>query len=71
MPFMMLQKLNLKVKDSSISIQSLSSLPWTIALFGKPTAHPYRRMGVALAKGGDIQEAREKATKAASQVKII
>jgi phosphoribosylglycinamide formyltransferase 2 len=27
-------------------------------------------MGVALAKGGDISEAREKATKAASQVKI-
>jgi formate-dependent phosphoribosylglycinamide formyltransferase (GAR transformylase) len=28
-------------------------------------------MGVALAKGGDIQEAREKATTAASKVKLL
>lgn len=42
-----------------------------IRLFGKPSAHPYRRMGVALAQGNNIVEAREKAKKAASQVKII
>ncbi|QOV24121.1 formate-dependent phosphoribosylglycinamide formyltransferase [Anabaenopsis elenkinii] len=42
-----------------------------IKLFGKPKAHPYRRMGVALAQGNNIIEAREKAKKAASQVKII
>ncbi|MFN6518469.1 MAG: formate-dependent phosphoribosylglycinamide formyltransferase [Nostoc sp. CreGUA01] len=41
-----------------------------IRLFGKPNAHPYRRMGVALAKGVNVQEAREKATKAASKIKI-
>ncbi|MBP5974556.1 formate-dependent phosphoribosylglycinamide formyltransferase [Brasilonema sp. CT11] len=41
-----------------------------IRLFGKPNAHPYRRMGVALAKGSDIQEAREKATRAASKIKL-
>lgn len=42
-----------------------------IKLFGKPNAHPYRRMGVALAKGVNVQEAREKATKAASKITII
>lgn len=42
-----------------------------IRLFGKPNAHAYRRMGVALAQGNNIAEAREKAKKAASQVKII
>ena len=42
-----------------------------IRLFGKPSAHPYRRMGVALAKGDTVAEAREKATTAASQVKLI
>lgn len=42
-----------------------------IRLFGKPNAHPYRRMGVALAKGSNIQQAREKATTAASKIKII
>ncbi|MFM7368122.1 MAG: ATP-grasp domain-containing protein, partial [Sphaerospermopsis kisseleviana] len=42
-----------------------------IRLFGKPTAHPYRRMGVALAKGNDEKSAREKATKAANKVKLV
>ncbi|MEH2013726.1 formate-dependent phosphoribosylglycinamide formyltransferase [Nostoc sp.] len=42
-----------------------------IRLFGKPNAHPYRRMGVALAKGVNVQEAREKATKAANKITII
>jgi phosphoribosylglycinamide formyltransferase 2 len=42
-----------------------------IRLFGKPTAHPYRRMGVALAKAENVEAAREKATIAASKVQII
>lgn len=42
-----------------------------IRLFGKPSAHPYRRMGVALAKGENVQQAREKATKAASKIQIV
>jgi len=41
-----------------------------IRLFGKPDARPYRRMGVALAKGKDAVEARQKATEAASKIKI-
>ena len=51
--------------------EALSEKDVDIRLFGKPNAHPYRRMGVALAKGNDIQEAREKATRAASKIEII
>lgn len=50
--------------------EALAEKDVDIRLFGKPNAHPYRRMGVALAKGENVQQAREKATKAASQVKI-
>ena len=42
-----------------------------IRLFGKPNSRPYRRMGVALAKGNDVTDAREKAKLAASKVKIM
>ncbi|MUL37925.1 formate-dependent phosphoribosylglycinamide formyltransferase [Gloeocapsopsis dulcis] len=42
-----------------------------LRLFGKPDARPGRRMGVALAKGKNVEEAREKALKAANQVKIV
>ncbi len=51
--------------------EALSEKDVDIRLFGKPNAHPYRRMGVALAKGNNIQQAREKATKAASQIKFV
>jgi phosphoribosylglycinamide formyltransferase 2 len=50
---------------------ALSEKDVDIRLFGKPNAHPYRRMGVALAKGVNIQEAREKAIRAASKITII
>ncbi|MUG96664.1 formate-dependent phosphoribosylglycinamide formyltransferase [Scytonema sp. UIC 10036] len=50
--------------------EALADKDVDIRLFGKPNAHPYRRMGVALAKGENVQQAREKATKAASLVKI-
>ncbi|MHC5718774.1 MAG: ATP-grasp domain-containing protein, partial [Nostoc sp.] len=50
---------------------ALSEKDVDIRLFGKPNAHPYRRMGVALAKGVNVQEAREKATKAANKITII
>ncbi|MDJ0736798.1 MAG: formate-dependent phosphoribosylglycinamide formyltransferase [Nostocaceae cyanobacterium] len=42
-----------------------------IKLFGKPSSHPYRRMGVALAKGENVQAAREKATAAARKIKLV
>ncbi len=42
-----------------------------VRLFGKPDSRPHRRMGVALARGIDIEEAREKASIAASKIKIV
>ncbi len=50
--------------------EALSEKDVDIKLFGKPTAHPYRRMGVALAKANNIQQAREKAITAAGKVKV-
>ncbi|MEP2734964.1 MAG: formate-dependent phosphoribosylglycinamide formyltransferase [Erythrobacter sp.] len=41
-----------------------------IRIFAKPITRPYRRMGVALANGADTQEARSRAAKAASTVRI-
>jgi phosphoribosylglycinamide formyltransferase 2 len=64
-------------KDYSESIafagvaDALSEPNVEVRLFGKPDSRPFRRMGVALAKGKDIQEAREKATEAASKIKIV
>lgn len=42
-----------------------------LRLFGKPTAFVRRRMGVALAEGKNVQEARTRAKEAASRVKPI
>jgi phosphoribosylglycinamide formyltransferase 2 len=50
---------------------ALSEKDVDLRLFGKPDSRPMRRMGVALAKGINIPEAREKATKAASKIKIV
>lgn len=64
-------------KDDSDSIffdgvtEALSEPDVDLRLFGKPDSRPFRRMGVALAKGKDVQEAREKAVSAASKVKIV
>ncbi len=41
-----------------------------VRLFGKPTTRPYRRMGVALARAGDVDAARAAACAAASRVRI-
>lgn len=41
-----------------------------LRIFAKPTSRPYRRMGVALATAGDLEEARRKARDAASRVRI-
>ena len=40
----------------------------TLLLFGKPEARPLRRMGVALAGGEDLAEARRRADAAAAAV---
>jgi phosphoribosylglycinamide formyltransferase 2 len=41
-----------------------------VRLFGKPTTRPYRRMGVALASGATVDEARERARQAAGRIHI-
>lgn len=42
-----------------------------IRIFGKPSTRPYRRMGVALATGATVAQARSKARAAAACVKVI
>jgi phosphoribosylglycinamide formyltransferase 2 len=42
-----------------------------LRLFGKPEAFERRRMGVALAKAADTDEARAKAAEAAGKVTVI
>jgi phosphoribosylglycinamide formyltransferase 2 len=42
-----------------------------LRLFGKPNTRPYRRMGVALAKGSNTDEARQKAFEAAQKVQVV
>lgn len=53
-------------------IENALSIPQTdIRLFGKPEAFKKRRMGVALAYGNDVDDARKRAKKAASKIKIV
>ena len=60
------------VSPSYENIKEALSIPNTkIRIFGKPTTRPKRRMGVALAYGNTVEEAREKAKKAAQSIKII
>lgn len=50
-------------------VEKALKVPTTdIRLFGKPDARPYRRMGVALAQGKNVDEARRRAKKVASMV---
>ncbi len=51
--------------------KALSQPGTDIRLFGKPDARPYRRMGVVLSEGKTVAEARKKAKRAASQVKVV
>jgi phosphoribosylglycinamide formyltransferase 2 len=43
----------------------------TVLLFGKPEARPHRRMGVAVARGVDLAEARQRADRAAAWVEVV
>jgi phosphoribosylglycinamide formyltransferase 2 len=42
-----------------------------LRLFGKPESFARRRMGVALARGGAVDEARERARAAAAKVRVV
>lgn len=48
--------------------QALSDVDTQVRLFGKPEVKGERRMGVCLAKGASIEEARAKANKAAGSI---
>lgn len=50
--------------------KALATSGTEVRIFGKPDARKYRRMGVALATGRTIAEARKKATRAAKQIRI-
>ena len=41
-----------------------------LRLFGKPTVEGQRRVGVSLARGHDIDHARQKAREAAAKIRI-
>lgn len=51
--------------------QALAETDVQVLLFGKPEARPQRRMGVALASGSDLEEARARADRAAGQVRVV
>lgn len=50
--------------------KALNAKQTEVRLFGKPSTRPFRRMGVALARGKNTEEARRKAKIAADAVKI-
>ncbi len=50
--------------------QALADVDTHLRLFGKPEVHGKRRMGVALARGATLEEARAKAAKSAQSVRV-
>ena len=50
--------------------EALSAPNTDLRLFGKPEVSGQRRMGVGLARGSDVEEAKEKALKVASSVTV-
>ena len=51
--------------------EALAETDVQVLLFGKPDARPFRRMGVALARGADLDDARQKADQAAGKIQVI
>jgi phosphoribosylglycinamide formyltransferase 2 len=53
-------------------VEEALSVPGSdLRLFGKPESFVKRRMGVALARGADTDEARQRAKAAVSKVKPV
>ena len=50
--------------------QALTEADTQLLIFGKPTSRPGRRMGVALARGKDLAEARAKADRTAACITV-
>ena len=51
--------------------QALAEADVQVLLFGKPDARPHRRLGVALAAGASLEEARRRADQAAAAVQVL
>ncbi len=51
--------------------EALAVADTDLRLFGKPESYRFRRMGVALAHGGDVDDARRRARLAASKVRPL
>jgi phosphoribosylglycinamide formyltransferase 2 len=51
--------------------EALSVPTADLRLFGKPEAYEHRRMGVALARGADTDQARDRAREAAGKVRVV
>ena len=51
--------------------QALAVPQSDLRLFGKPESFTRRRMGVALANGADVEEARSRARLAASKIRPV
>ena len=51
--------------------QALEEVDVQVLLFGKPDARPHRRMGVALASGSSLTEARHRADQAAAAIRVL
>jgi phosphoribosylglycinamide formyltransferase 2 len=51
--------------------EALAEVDVQVLLFGKPDARPHRRMGVALASGASLEEARMKADQAAAAIEVL
>lgn len=64
-----------RLEEKAIAFEGLEralAVPGSeVRLFGKPEAYARRRMGVALARGGDVAEARRRAAEAASHVRPV
>ena len=55
----------------AISADALAEPDTQLRLFGKPEVAGQRRMGVALARGDTLEQAREKAVRASTAVRIL
>jgi phosphoribosylglycinamide formyltransferase 2 len=51
--------------------EALAEPDTQVLLFGKPNARPNRRMGVALATGADVANARARADRAAERITVV
>ena len=56
---------------SYLGLEQALAVPDTqVLLFGKPDVRPWRRLGVALARGDDEADARRRADRAAALVQV-